>query len=405
MAPPRPSPPPLIDDAIAEILLRLPPDEPEHLFRAALVCKPWLRVLCDPGFRRRYCAFHAAPPLLGLLHKRQVVEGDPPARFASTTSVPEFPHPNSYGRRTRPLDCRHGRVLVHMLAEEDENKEYLVWDPVTGERHAFPGPDIDWLIYTAAVFCAADGCGHLDCHGGPFRVVFMATDDRLEIVKASAYSSETGVWTAPVSLGDGCKTYAKHEQEALEEGPYRFRRYTPYVQPRRGAVTGDGIYFTLRRGNDIIKYDLRNDCLSMINAPSHSAYDVALMVMEDSSLGFACVDYECCSLYLWSMRVNSKGAAEWVQRRVIKLETIMPVVNPNYKPFVVGSAKGVGVIFLSTDAGLFTIHLKSKHVRKVDEPDVYFSVLPYMSFYTPGIVLPWLVSSTLFFVAALCMFA
>ncbi|CAN6170737.1 unnamed protein product [Urochloa humidicola] len=58
MAPP---PPP------AEILLHLPPGQPEHLFHAALVCKLWLCVLYDPAFRRRYRVFHGAPPLLGRL--------------------------------------------------------------------------------------------------------------------------------------------------------------------------------------------------------------------------------------------------------------------------------------------------------------------------------------------------
>ena len=43
MAPPR-QPPELIDDAVAEILLRIPPDEPADLFRASLVCKLWLRI-------------------------------------------------------------------------------------------------------------------------------------------------------------------------------------------------------------------------------------------------------------------------------------------------------------------------------------------------------------------------
>ncbi|CAN6213009.1 unnamed protein product [Urochloa humidicola] len=350
MAPPPRRPPPLIDDAIAEILLRLPPHEPEHLFRAALVCKPWLRILCDPAFRRRYRAYHGAPPLLGLLYRRQVVQGPPAARFASTTSMPDFPFQGhtDHRHRARPLDCRHGRVLVHMLLESD--RDYLVWDPITGDRHDLPAPDIDWFIYTAAVFCAVDGCDHLDCHGGPFRVVFVATDDREEIVKATAYSSETGAWSAP---------------------------------PRRGAVIGDEVYFTLRRGNEIINYNLPEDSYSMINPPSHTAYEIALMVMDDSSLGFACI--ECCSLYLWSMKVNSKGAAEWVQRRVIKLETIIPSVDPGHEATVavVGSAEGVGVIFISTDAGLFTVDLKSEQVRKVDEPEVYFSVLPYMSFYTP----------------------
>ncbi|KAF8772819.1 hypothetical protein HU200_005203 [Digitaria exilis] len=308
MAPPR-SPPPLIDDAIAKILLRLPPDEPEHLFRAALVCKPWLRILCDAGFRRRYRAFHGAPPLLGLLHQRQVMEGDPP----------------------RPWD--------------------LVWDPVTGDRHTVPEPDIDWLIYSAAVFCATDGCDHLDCHGGPFGIVFMATDDHDELVKATAYSSETGVWTTPVRLDESYEPYAQHRREALVGGRFH---YTPYVLPRRGAVIGDEICFTLRTGHAIVKYNLRSNCLSMINPPEHMAYGLTLMVMDDCSLGFACI--ENSSLYLWSTKV-------------------------------VGSAEGVGVIFISSDAGLFTIELKSGRVRKVEEPGVYFSVLPYMSFYAPGIVI------------------
>ncbi|CAN6196780.1 unnamed protein product [Urochloa humidicola] len=57
----------------------------------------------------------------------------------------------------------------------------------------------------------------------------------------------------------------------------------------------------------------------------------------------------------------------------------MPMANlSNNDARVVGFADGVGVIFINTDAGLFTVELKSRQARKV-----YFSVLPYMSFYTP----------------------
>ncbi|OEL38664.1 hypothetical protein BAE44_0000317 [Dichanthelium oligosanthes] len=51
-----------------EVLLRLPPDEPWSLVRAALVCKRWRGlVLDDPGLRRRRRDLHAtaAPPMLG----------------------------------------------------------------------------------------------------------------------------------------------------------------------------------------------------------------------------------------------------------------------------------------------------------------------------------------------------
>ena len=144
----------------------------------------------------------------------------------------------------------------------------------------------------------------------------------------------------------------------------------------------------------------------MINPPSPSVDSsrISLMVMEDSSLGFACI--EGSSLYLWSRKVNSEGAAEWVQCRVIELETIIPVAISNDKPLVVGSAESVGLIFVSTGVGLFTIELSSGKVRKVDEPADYFSVLPYMSFYTPGMVLALAcLLSCIFFTAFVCLFS
>lgn len=69
--------------------------------------------------------------------------------------------------------------------------------------------------------------------------------------------------------------------------------------------------------------------------------------------------------------------------QVIALEGMIPVSGPDDEAVVVDSAEGLGVIFVTTRAGLFIFKLKSGRVRKVDEPEVYFSVLPYMSFYTP----------------------
>ena len=52
---------------------------------------------------------------------------------------------------------------------------------------------------------------------------------------------------------------------------------------------------------------------------------------------------------------------------------------------VVGFAEGVGIIFVST--GVLMMELKSGRVKKVSELGEFSSVVPYMSFYTPGIVL------------------
>jgi hypothetical protein len=49
----------LTGDLIAEILLRLSPENPGRCCKvASLVCKSWHRILSDPGFRRRYAEFH-----------------------------------------------------------------------------------------------------------------------------------------------------------------------------------------------------------------------------------------------------------------------------------------------------------------------------------------------------------
>ncbi|CAD6203187.1 unnamed protein product [Miscanthus lutarioriparius] len=67
----------LVDDVIPEILLRLPPDEPKWLFRAAVARKPWLRTISDPTFLHRYRAFHGAPPLLGLIDREPLIDRVP----------------------------------------------------------------------------------------------------------------------------------------------------------------------------------------------------------------------------------------------------------------------------------------------------------------------------------------
>lgn len=48
------APPPLPEELVEEVLLRLPPDDPACLARAALVSKSWRRLICGRWFRRRF---------------------------------------------------------------------------------------------------------------------------------------------------------------------------------------------------------------------------------------------------------------------------------------------------------------------------------------------------------------
>ncbi|RLM58946.1 hypothetical protein C2845_PM18G05940 [Panicum miliaceum] len=149
MAPPR-QPPELIDDAVAEILLRLP-DEPADLFRASLVCKLWLRIASDPAFLRRYRAFHRGAPLLGFFYSVRFPSHSP--HFIPTTEAsPPLRRPAFDDHDWLVLDCSHGRVL---LRNSESDRDVSVRDPITGSREELPPLDIWYTFYKAVVIWSA----------------------------------------------------------------------------------------------------------------------------------------------------------------------------------------------------------------------------------------------------------
>ena len=51
----------------------------------------------------------------------------------------------------------------------------------------------------------------------------------------------------------------------------------------------------------------------------------------------------------------------------------------------VGFAEDAGVIFIYVHPSVYMIHLKSMQIEEVPEKGNYSSILPYTSFYAPGI--------------------
>ncbi|CAL5011559.1 unnamed protein product [Urochloa decumbens] len=178
------APPELVDDLVEEVLLRIPPDDPASLARAALVSKRWCRVAAGRSFRRRFRERHrrAAPPVLGLLCNLGGGGDDARAsRFVATSSraaaaarrgdarasafVPTStfrPPRAATGPGWRVLDARHGRVLLtNQTWEKGPVRDALiVWDPITGDRLELPElprhmETSPWTSWNAAVFCAA----------------------------------------------------------------------------------------------------------------------------------------------------------------------------------------------------------------------------------------------------------
>uniref|UniRef100_A0A0E0LGF1 F-box domain-containing protein n=1 Tax=Oryza punctata TaxID=4537 RepID=A0A0E0LGF1_ORYPU len=328
-----PPPPELIDDVAAEIFLRIPPDEPAHLVLASLVCKPWRRIITDRAFLRRYRAFHRTPPMLGFLHNVDSKKMIPSApRFIATTAASPFSPPGpAIGSPNRwwAIDCRHGRVLINLF----NPMELMVWDPITGDQHRFPPPPHPHPNFAGAVLCAARDCHHLDCHQGPFLVVFVGVR---------------------VLVGDWAV-----ELTGIQCAPFLDRDVAQPPHPRH----------TLLQLHE----------LSQIDPPCWGLDYTTLMTAEDGGLGFATV--KDCRLLLWSRR-NVDGIAEWEQFRVIELGMLIPMGDPSYSPDVVGVVEGTQTIFVSSDVGVFAIELKSGQVKKVGEARHYYALFPYMSFYT-----------------------
>jgi hypothetical protein len=230
-------PPELMDELVEEILVRFPPGDPASLVRAALVCKPWCRLVSGAAFRRRFREFHhlhragggaaAAPPLLGVLYnsttkQQQVREDDDTdddqgriskrarilrepttACFVPTTSFRPGPTAHAANSRRcyygwRAIDARHGRVLLRRSDRSPYGHGLSVWDPVTDEQQQVPKPKFSKTMlgyhWTAAVACAAtDDCDHLDCHRGPFLVVVM--DVQSYVIYRCVYSSQAAAWS------------------------------------------------------------------------------------------------------------------------------------------------------------------------------------------------------------------
>ncbi|XP_037449445.1 uncharacterized protein LOC119319031 [Triticum dicoccoides] len=356
-------PPELISDAVAEVLLRLPPDDPAGLLRASVVCKSWLRALTEPAFVRRYRDFHGTPLVLGFLHNpvnRRL------ARFVPTTA---FRPPAAADHRTSVvLDCRHGRALLY----DYRSSEFVVWDPVTGRERRMPD-DVPDRYTNHVVLCAAGaGCDHSTCSGGAF-LMASAGVHVMDLVQAEArlYSSETGVRRGP----DGI--YLDYNDGQFDEGcPYRLEADRP------GVLVGGTLYFVCQSGA-LLRYGfLGKQSLSLIKPPPGKFHGRGTIVTraENGGLGLATLGRDV--LHLWSTETGFRGGVKWVKMNDIHLQKLMPFKSP---ALLIGSTEDTNVVFVtSDDHGIFTIELKSLLMKKVCEMGEVDDVFPYVCFYTPA---------------------
>ncbi|KAL6647699.1 hypothetical protein ACP70R_015136 [Stipagrostis hirtigluma subsp. patula] len=368
---PRRPPPALMEELVEDILIRLPPDDPASLVRAALVCKEWRRLVSGASFRRRFRELHRTAPLLGFIS----TTGRGGTRFMPTSSF-RLPHP--IAPSWHAVGARHGRILFYDVDPAHGctgyGVEIIVWNPIDGEVRRLPMlPLFTTGWWNAALLCTAAGSDHLHC--GPFHVVFVTTDWSQRSTSAFVYSQEQNAWSQPVSL---------HHPAVSVAAVYVVRTFKPC-----SAVVGNAVYFVCEPGTEILEYDLGKKKLSAIKLFSYCRYmPIALMTAEDGGLGFAMVKES--KLYLWSRKADFDGDTKWEQQRVIELDKLFSIYTLPVLPYIFAVADGGGVIFVkmvdNNDAIVLTVDLKSCQARKLFEghkPCETFNMVPYICFYIP----------------------
>ncbi|KQJ82466.1 uncharacterized protein LOC100845260 isoform X2 [Brachypodium distachyon] len=389
-APPLPAVfPPLDDDCIWEILLRLPP-QPSFLLRASLVCKRWRCLVTNPKFLSRFSAHHRRPPLLGFFSAHKAIFFVPALDPPDWIPAPRFSLRPGHGDRFQFLDCRHGRALI---LSHTQPPQIVVWDPFTGEQIRVAAPPAfsaseTLAIVNGAVLCAAGDHGHLhgDCRSRSFRVVLGAFDIDTTHAFACVYSSEGGVWgdvaSLPILESDWIKML--HDMRNFH--------FQPEVTPM--VLVGDSLYWLLWQhmptwySGVILKIDLQRQSIAVVKSPPdvNGPKECAFTIVpgEDGCLGLILMSYSCATL--WNRRVYTDGDAIWVPGRTIQLDKLLSLglVDKEETLLSVGFAEQNNVMLVRTCNHVFMVYLRSMKFKKLCHSGKRYFYHPFESFYSPG---------------------
>ncbi|CAN6354752.1 unnamed protein product [Urochloa humidicola] len=363
-----------LEAIITEIALCLPPEEPEHLFRAAQICKIWRNVIRDEAFHKAYVSRYPKPPLLGYF------DGNCNARFVPLRRSSLCPPPVRGQMSWHILDCRHGRVLVHRTTGDRSAKEpydLVVWDPVSGEQEPLPLPPRGYQYFAGAVLCDSPICNHVKC--GSYMVVFVGTDEDeddadMNIDWASTYSSMTGQWSKPVKL-----------ERAL---PHAYRSH-PVVEMSPPLFIRGALYFSIDGQDEegFLKYHLGDGKLSVINQIPIDEYVAGAGVMIASPEGlFSVVTIaEDGELSIWSWRENISEPPEWILSGQINRASIQKITHTEADSLSLrGSVDGSPTIFVDNGSSLFSLDIATLEEKKLGELPTCASIIPFMAYVVPA---------------------
>jgi hypothetical protein len=153
-------------------------------------------------------------------------------------------------------------------------------------------------------------------------------------------------------------------------------------------MAGNVLYFSVHKGmtNGILKYDMGAHEVNWVDLPldcSSQICQILLTTTEHGGLGIVRVEKNSRRLHLWSREACPNGVLGWAPSGVIELEAMLLANSGSIS--AVAFVHGLGALFITTNAGAFTVDLVSNRVRKVVCGNSHVNYLvPYTSFYTLG---------------------
>lgn len=366
---------PLEDDNLLSLILHRLPAVPSSLLRASLVCKGWRSLVSDPRFLRDFRTYHKNSPLLGFFSGDLLGNVEFTTMLGSSDCIPASRFSLCLRPGSRVLCSHHGRILIL----DQEEQQFLVWDPVTGElgNIAFPPAFHGKMLFIidGGIVCAATDQGHVHgaCHSDPFRLVFLGEDR--ERILACAYSSETRAWGNLFSI---------------MRPPYFVR----YNSPKCPSTLSRNSISLLLFGDKavILEFDWGKGNLALIDVPS-DAYDFdafiggmcQFMIAHVDSGGLCFYLLSAFSVHVWKRVCNSDGIATWMLEDTIELRNLLSL-KPTMHLTILGLDEDNKVILKLTDSVVFMVSLESMQFKTLSTqlPFYSFSFHPFKSFYTPG---------------------
>ncbi|KAH6817390.1 hypothetical protein C2S51_000993 [Perilla frutescens var. frutescens] len=184
-----------------EILLRMPA---ESVFRLKAVCKEWRRLIEEPSFIKSHSNNQSSNTSLLITNPKGAIYSlsldslsdrrQTPIKQLICRGIPP--------RCSRPLASCNGMFLI----SDDNDKIWMIWNPLTRERHELPRPE-------PCIYMMGRGFGY-DSAADDYKVVridYMSSVEEVVSYRSLVYSMKSGCW----KMIDDCPHYFSSRDEGV----------------------------------------------------------------------------------------------------------------------------------------------------------------------------------------------